>query len=163
MNLEAGAALAEIVSAIGVIVTLAYLAYEISQANRIAHSSAIREVEQQYLDFYRLLATEPVFTELSLKLRAPGYRPDTNLEAEQATNFVKLLVTIWFGAQTAYDRGLMDDATFQIYLDDVKVKLADWPAIRPYAARFINDYPTTREMAITAPVFVSPAAQSDAR
>ena len=142
----------EFVGAIGVIATLAYLAYEVSQANRIASSTTIREVEQQYLELYKLIATDAVLSEMAVKIRDPNYKPDTNLEEEKLVNFAKVVTTIWFSTQAAYDRGRIDKDAFQLYLDDVNVKLSEWPALTPYLKRFVEAYPTTHAMEIVAPL-----------
>ena len=52
MNWETGVFMAEIASALGVIITLGYLAYQISQTNRIGKAAVARELQQKYSDIY---------------------------------------------------------------------------------------------------------------
>jgi len=152
MNWDALGAIGELVGAAAVVLTLAYLAKQIAQTNRVANSANIREVEQQYLDLYKLIASDPIFTELVTRLRDPEYRPGSDIDEERLRNFVKIVGTIWFSTQVAYDRGQIDEDTFQIYRDDVKVKLAEWPAIKPYVKNFVESYPSTGHLAIFTPL-----------
>jgi hypothetical protein len=153
MDWQTGSQIAEIASAIGVITTLAYLAFQISQTNRIANSANIREVEQQYLDLYKLIATDPVFTDLVIRLRDAEYCPESEIDEERLENFASIVVTIWFSTQVAYDRKQMDSNAFQIYRDDVKVKLAKWPAIKPYVTKFLESYPGAKDLQIFEPIY----------
>jgi hypothetical protein len=153
MNWEIGAAIAEIASATGVIITLAYLAYQISQTNRIAKSAVVREIEQEYIDLYATLSTDAEFADLVTKLRDPGYSADSAVEDEKLENFAIWLASIWLSVQVCYDQGQMDPKTFPLYKEDVKAKLAHWPAIRPYVKKIMERYPAIKDGNIYREVF----------
>ena len=153
MNWEIGTAIAEIASATGVIITLAYLAYQISQTNRIAKSAVVREIEQEYIALYTMLATDTDFTNLVTKLRDSSYRADTEAEDEKLENFAIWLASIWLSVQECYDQGQMDQKTFPLYQEDVKAKLAHWPAIHPYVKKIMERYPTIKDRDIYREVF----------
>jgi hypothetical protein len=148
MNWENGGVIAEIASAIGVIITLAYLAHQIAQTNRIAKAAVIRELEHKYIDLYTGIATDTEFAKLVTRLSDANYQAESEVEKEKLENFAMALASFWLIAQTSYDQGQIDRLTFQIYLDDVGAKLAQWPAIKPYAKQMVGKYPTTKDMEI---------------
>lgn len=47
----------------------------------------------------------------------------------------------------------MDPKTFPVYQEDVKAKLAHWPARQPYVKKIMERYPTIKEMDIYREVF----------
>jgi len=153
MSWEVGVAIAEIASATGVIITLAYLAYQISQTNRIAKSAVVREIEQEYIDLYEALATNTEFSNLATKLRDPSHTADSEVEDEKIENFAVWLASIWLSCQACYDHGQMDQKTFQLYLEDVNAKLGHWPAIRPYVKNVMERYPAIKDMDIYREIF----------
>ena len=153
MSWETGVAIAEIASATGVIITLAYLAYQISQTNRIAKAAVVREIEREYINLYTVIATDTEFSNLVTKLRDPSYTADLEVEDEKVENFAIWLASIWLNVQACYDRGQMDQKTFPLYLEDVKAKLAHWPAIRPYVKKIMERYPTIKDMDIYREIF----------
>ena len=153
MNWEIGVAIAEIAGATGVIITLAYLAYQISQTNRIAKSGVVREIEKEYIALYSLIATDNEFSNLVTKLRDSSYTADSEVEDEKIANFAIWLASIWLNVQASYDQGQMDQKTFPLYLEDVKAKLAHWPAIRPYVKEVMERYPTIKGMDIYREIF----------
>ena len=153
MNWETGASIAEIASATGVIITLAYLAHQIAQTNRIAKSAVVREIEQKYIDLYAMLATDTEFSNLATKLRDSNYTADSEMEDEKMENFAIWLASIWLSVQACYDHGQMDNKTFPLYLEDVKAKLDHWPALRPYVKNVMERYPTIKSMDIYKEIF----------
>jgi hypothetical protein len=153
MNWEIGVSIAEIASATGVILTLAYLAYQISQTNRIAKSAAVREIEREYIDLYKTVATDIEFSNLATKLRDSTYAADSAVEDEKIENFAVWLVSIWLNVQACYDQGQMDRKTYQLYLEDVKAKLTHWPALRPYVKKVMERYPAIKDMEIYTEIF----------
>ena len=153
MNWEIGVAIAEIASATGVIITLAYLAFQISQTNRIAKAAVVREIEREYIDLYKTISTNAEFANLATKLRDSSYTADSEVEDEKIENFAVWLASIWLNVQACYDQGQMDSKTFPLYKEDVKAKLAHWPAIHPYVKRIMERYPTIKDGDIYEEVF----------
>ena len=152
MNWENGGVIAEIASAIGVIITLAYLAHQITQTNRIAKAAVVRDLEQKYIDLYTQIASDTEFARFVTKLRDANYLADSAVEDEMQYNFALLLASIWLCCQIAFDKGQIDKATFQIYLDDVESKLARWPAIKLHTKKVLESYLTAKDMEIFKPI-----------
>ncbi|RLA39525.1 MAG: hypothetical protein DRR06_19015, partial [Gammaproteobacteria bacterium] len=105
-----------------------------------------------YIDLYAQIATDTEFATLVTRLRDANYTAESEVEKEQQYNFAILLMSIWLCCQVAYDKGQIDQATFQIYLDDVEAKLTQWPAIKPYTKQVVESYLTLKDMEIFKPV-----------
>jgi hypothetical protein len=155
MTWETGAAIAEIASALGVIVTLLYLAYQISQTNRIAKSAVVRELQQSYEALYTLVASDLNMAELVAKLREPDYIAESVVEEERLDNFAILVASNWFSAEVAYEKGQFDENTFKIYCEDVEAKLAQWPGLKPYIKSAVERFPSATHFRILEPIFKS--------
>ena len=67
MNWEAIGAIGEILGAAGVIVTLAYLAVQMRQSNRLAKRAAVQGVLAGRAEMNRFIASDPVLNELVWK------------------------------------------------------------------------------------------------
>ncbi len=64
MNWEAIGAIGEVLGAAGVIITLAYLAVQMRQSNRLAKRAAVQGVLEGRAEMNRFIASDPVLTEL---------------------------------------------------------------------------------------------------
>lgn len=64
MNWDALGAIGELVGAIAVVATLAYLAVQVRQNNKLSRATAVQIVSQQNLEFLGMLATNPDLREL---------------------------------------------------------------------------------------------------
>ncbi len=67
MNWEAIGAIGEILGAAGVIITLAYLAVQMRQSNRLAKRAAVQSLLAGRAEMNRFLASDPVLNDLVLK------------------------------------------------------------------------------------------------
>ena len=67
MNWDALGAIGELVGAVAVVATLAYLAVQIRQSNKLSRATAVQIVSQQNLEFLGMLATNPDLRELWTK------------------------------------------------------------------------------------------------
>ena len=67
MNWDALGAIGELVGAMAVVATLAYLAVQMRQNNKLSRATAVQTVSQQNLEFLGMLATNPDLRELWIK------------------------------------------------------------------------------------------------
>ena len=141
MNWEALGASGEIFGAGAVVVTLLYLAKQVSQANRISIATGARELQQKYADFYTLVAANQDINNLVTRLRDPDYVARSEEEQEQIESFTLLLLGIWQTSAIAYEQGQIDKNMYGVYCDDVEVKLSKWPGLRPHAVAILMKYP----------------------
>jgi len=148
MNWEALGAMGEILGVLAVVATLLYLGRQISQTNRITTASGARELQQQYAQFYTLIATNPEIQTLVTKLRDPDYVVQSEEEQEQIESFSLLLSGIWLTTAIAYEQEQIDINMYQIYCADVDVKLSKWPGLRPFMVEIAKKYPTSADFEI---------------
>lgn len=155
MNWEAIGVGVEIVAAAGVIITLAYLARQISQTNRIGHASVVRELQQRYHELYSLVVSDSEVAQLVAKLTDPDYRAESEVDEQRLQNLAGLVAGMYFSAHTAYDEGQMSEKVYQIYCEDVIARLDQWPALKPYLQKVIGRWPSALEYTtrIIAPIF----------
>ena len=160
MNWDALGAIGEIFGALAVVVTLLYLAKQISQANRISIVTGARELQQKYADFYTLVATDPDIKSLVTRLRDPNYVVQSEEEEEQIESFTLLLLGIWQASAIAYEQGQIDKSMYGVYRDDVEVKLSKWPGLRPHAIAILLKYPDAAAHEIFSNLYQEGRAQS---
>jgi hypothetical protein len=152
MNWDAIGAGGEVLGAIAVIATLLYLGMQISQTNRIAKSSVARELQQKYSDVYTLIATNAEIRGLVTKLRNSNYIIESEEEEEQLESFCLLLLGLWLSTGVANSQGQIEQNQYQVYCQDVEVKLSKWPGMRTQIETTLRKYPTTDAFEIFKPI-----------
>jgi hypothetical protein len=152
MNWDAIGAVGEVLGAIAVIATLLYLGTQISQTNRIAKSSVARELQQKYSDLYTLIATNSEIRGLVTRLRNSNYIIESEEEEEQLESFCLLLLGLWLSTGVANSQGQIEQNQYQIYCQDVEVKLSKWPGMRTQIETTLRKYPTTDAFEIFKPI-----------
>ena len=152
MNWDAIGAGGEVLGAIAVIATLLYLGMQISQTNRIAKSSVARELQQKYSDVYTLIATNAEIRGLVTKLRNSNYIIESEEEEEQLESFCLLLLGLWLSTGVANSQGQIEKNQYQVYCQDVEVKLSKWPGMRTQIETTLRKYPTTDAFEIFKPI-----------
>jgi hypothetical protein len=152
MNWDAIGAVGEVLGAIAVIATLLYLGTQISQTNRIAKSSVARELQQKYSDLYTLIATNSEIRGLVTRLRNSNYIIESEEEEEQLESFCLLLLGLWLSTGVANSQGQIEQNQYQVYCQDVEVKLSKWPGMRTQIETTLRKYPTTDAFEIFKPI-----------
>lgn len=140
MDWDAIGAIGEVLGAIAVVATLIYFGRQLSQANRISTATGARELQQQYTHVYTLIATNSEIRELVTRLKDPNYVVQSQEEQEQIDGFVPLLTGIWLTTAISHEQRLIDPYMYRIYCEDVNVKLAKWPGLRPHVVNFVKSY-----------------------
>jgi len=149
---DAIGAVGEVLGAIAVIATLLYLGTQISQTNRIAKSSVARELQQKYSDLYTLIATNSEIKGLVTRLRNSNYVIESEEEEEQLESFCLLLLGLWLSTGVAHSQGQIEQNQYQVYCQDVEVKLSKWPGMRTQIETTLRKYPTTDAFEIFKPI-----------
>ena len=152
MDWDAIGAIGEVLGAVAVIATLLYLGTQISQTNRIAKSSVARELQQKYSDLYTLIATNSEIMGLVTRLRNSNYVIESEEEEEQLESFCLLLLGLWLSTGVAHSQGQIEHNQYQVYCQDVEVKLSKWPGMRTQIETTLRKYPTTDAFEIFKPI-----------
>lgn len=148
MNWDAIGAVGEVLGALVVVASVLYLGRQVSQTNRIARTSVSREYQNRYGELYQWIATDPSITSLAAKLRDPEYRARTGEEEEKVEHFCSTFANIWLGTAAAYNQGLMDESLYRLYIQDVQVKLDQWPAMNYYMKKVCAKWPDMKQFEI---------------
>ena len=114
----------------GVIIGLALLIVELNQTNRISEYSAEIARRNQAMD---INSSRIEHSETYAKLQEGGLELSPS-EQVQALMMARQLYNYWSNAETAYERGLLSDSSFDGVLNDISVSLKEAPGLIPYFA-----------------------------
>ena len=130
MNWEAVGAVGEIFGALGVIVSLAYLASQIRTQNRESRLAAVNEWTNQWNNFLGSLAEHPNLSELWLKgvLDFAALNPT---EVVQFSSHIGRIFRVGENIYHQYQQGLFDPTTWR-GIERTLVDLARFPGAKAW-------------------------------
>lgn len=135
MNWEAIGAIGETLSAVGVIVTLVYLAIQLRQNTRALRSNswqAIQESEQRFDD---LFSKHPEICELWVRASEGGLEClDSEAERLQFNSLAKQLIDQFQTHHYQYERGLIETEMWQTWATQFKEDVASYKGLREVIA-----------------------------
>jgi len=137
----------EIVGITAVIVSLLIVAYEIRQSNNIALVSTENEIRNNYASFEESVLSNPELSELLFKARDPEYRLE-GVEREIVTTYIFRFLNAWRPAVTSYERGLLNQISYDAVFDDIRYTVEKIPAANPIWREIIEGYPSRENDAI---------------
>ena len=143
---DAVGALAEMLGAIAVLVTLVYLATQIKQTNDISTFNTMREIMVSFENLNNLIVTDS-------SLRAVLHKTSdlTNDEEEQLYTFVNMFCNTWVTCQAAHDNGLIIESFYMGAVRDVSFELERWSNFRRCVNLWLDRYPEFKDY----PIFTS--------
>jgi hypothetical protein len=112
MSLEQAGIIAEIVSAVAIVVTLVYLSIQVKDSARASRSAAVTDATTAMQAFYQELGSNPVAAQLFL---AGLTRPDT-LSREDQFQYLMLMHSCFLGFQRSFF--LAREGTIDVTLRD---------------------------------------------
>ena len=89
--------------------------------------------------FIEINSSRIEFSEVYAKLQA-GDTELTPSERAQAVNMARQLLNTWLDAESAYNYGLLSDATFESTLIDISAAFKEAPGLIPFMAYLIDLY-----------------------
>ncbi|PCI77449.1 MAG: hypothetical protein COB20_08040 [SAR86 cluster bacterium] len=137
MNWEAIGAVGEILGAIAVVLSLAYLAIQIRQSNRLAVREARTSLSEINTAIHQSHLETPHIAELKLKLR-DRHCELSDVENEQAESLAATLQLSWGVTGSAHDSGLLPDHVMEIYLNAVTYWFRTYPGLAPFSKRILE-------------------------
>ena len=121
---------------LGVIVGIAFLIVELDQTNRIARYTAEIGWRSQAIE---INSNRIEYSETYAKLQADEAEL-TPSERAQALMMARQLFNFWINAESAYNLGLISDATLDRALIDISVVFKEAPGLIPFAAYLLDIY-----------------------
>ena len=106
------AAIAEVVGAIGVMISLVFVGLQVAQANKLARSAAQQKQIESIRDISRLMIENPVLADILT--RKPGVEM-TGSERVLAVAFMSYAERMWEGLYEQYRQGLIDPQTWEAH------------------------------------------------
>jgi hypothetical protein len=147
VNWDAIGALGEILGAIAVLTTVAYLAIQVRRSNELSQFSSSRDLLNQFNELNRIVATDST-------LRAALMKEDelTADEKEQIYNFAMMFCNVWMSCQIAYDNNQVEPEFYEAGAKDVIIELDRWPNFRAAAIQWLENYPENKHFDIFQPI-----------
>jgi hypothetical protein len=133
----------------GVLVGIIFLAVEVRQSNRIAIATTEISVRDQYRSNNELVLVNDAVAELLVKA-ADANAEFSAVETEKLYAYLYVYINTWMGIEIAYKNGMLPRATFELALDDVRIVLQYYPALRPVAEDVIASYPSEADSDVYA-------------
>lgn len=147
MNWDAIGAVGEILGAIAVLVTVAYLARQVKSSNELSRFNASKELISQFNELNRLVTTDPELRRVLMK--SESLSAD---EQEQIYNFAMMFCNVWVLIQTAHDNDQVDDALYAAGAKDVLIEVERWPNFKAAAQQWLRNYPENAALKILKPI-----------
>ena len=126
MNWDAIVAISEIVSAIAVVISLAYLSSQIRQSNKLARREARNDVIQTFTNTAASLTQVQGLPKVRSKLRSANCELSEE-EYELADLYVGAIIGTYSTARSAMDEGFIPDGLAQSYCNLARNQIINFP------------------------------------
>ena len=134
---------------LGVLIGIVFLVVEVRQSNRIAIATTEISVRDQYRSHNELVLANDAVAELLVKA-ADADGEFSEVETEKLYAYLYGYINTWKSIEIAYENGMLPRTTFEVVLDDVRLALNDYPAIRPMARNWMASYQSEADSKIYA-------------
>jgi hypothetical protein len=151
MNWDSLGAIAEMVGAIGVIVSLLYVAAQIKQSNRLIQSDAGYAAVAESNRFLELTITEAAVADLLVKLGSDT--AITPKEEIRADAMAERLINNWWLAENSFRKGVIDEEGYQAVVEDAARCVKSNPQLLRHFRHVLSFYSLAAEMNVMAPIF----------
>jgi len=136
---------------LGVLIGIVFLVVEVRQSNRIAVAATEISVRDQYRSHNELVLANDAIAELLVKA-ANADGEFSEVETEKLYAYLYGHINTWKSIEIAYENGMLPRTTFEVVLDDVRIILNEYPAIRPLARDWIASYQSEADSKIYAAI-----------
>ena len=150
-NWDAMGAIGEIVGALAVVLTLAYLAKQIKQSVKTSHASTNRSLQVAYEGINDLIVTNPRVNEVLKSIENPARgqdRPDSVLLRHLTYRWFN----VWQSAQVAFYHGQLSREEFDLYVQDFNNISNLYPTVIDVLVEELADYPGVQTYEIFEPI-----------
>lgn len=144
---------AEAVGIIALLASLAFLALEINQSNKIAIASVSYDILSDFNEYHRQVLADPEVAEFISKLENADNTTLSPADNARAHAFVTIFINLWYAIQTAHDNGQLTDDDFRAYLEDAQHALRRYPRAVPYFKASVESTPSLHDLKIFQPIF----------
>ena len=136
MNWDAFGAIAEMLGAIAVLITLLYLAAQTRQANLLSQSDSHNELIKRFDELNQLMVTDAALREALHK--AEDHTQD---ELNQIYAFIICKCNLWITAENMHVAGRIDSDLYLSAKNDITVTIDEWPVTANAITEWRDRYP----------------------
>ncbi|MDH3747496.1 MAG: hypothetical protein OER97_04765 [Gammaproteobacteria bacterium] len=144
--------IAEVVGIVSIVASLLLLAMELRQSNRIARAEVELELAATYRDIHAARYTDADFAQLFPKIEAPQAHLITATDNSRMQALAWNLANVYWSAQIAFDKGLLDQAALARYQHDVDITLQRWPGLQQHFVDFYESSPHLEGARVFEPI-----------
>ena len=144
---DAIGALGEVFGAVAVLITLIYLARQLSHTLRSTQLDASERLMRGFDEINRAVLTDRSVREVLVKEGELSAQ-----ESLQLYQFAVLYCNIWISAQSAYDSGQISRSLYEDAARDVEIELERFPKLREPIKIWLERYPNVSDSAIFRPL-----------
>ena len=130
----------EVAGIITVILSLAFVGYEINQANRIAVVNSEQAIWGNFATINELIMSNTEYADLMHELTNEDAE-FIEADLEKVRAFVRRMANVWSAAENSYNNGMLTEATYQILYDDLRNFLITYPGSRATWRELLDIYP----------------------
>jgi len=147
LDWDAIGAIGEILGAAAVLITLVYLARQLSHSQSSTQLDATERLIRGFDEINRIIVTDASLRETLVKEVEL-----TDAEALQLYQFAVLYCNIWISAQVAYDSGQIPESLYADAARDVEIEIERFPSLREPIQLWLERYPAVSDSPIFHPL-----------
>ena len=151
MNWDAIGAVGEIVGAVAVIATLAYLARQIALSTEMARAAQNKSIMESWEDFNNMILSSPEIAEL-LSLLKNESNELSDAQLVQVHHFAYRILNTAVGAELSYANGQLSKEEFDVHKQSVATLLEKYPGFVNHVVEIYDQYPSTWHYEIYEPI-----------
>jgi hypothetical protein len=140
---------AEWLGVLAVVISVAFLALQVRQANQIARAEASRELLSLFNDFHDTAVSDPATLAILTTLAEPDPELSTS-EKIQARHLAMRLFNSFNAVHDAYSEGFVPDEVYADYTTAAGRYLRNYPGLEPHLRALLEAMPRS----LTSPVWV---------
>ncbi len=152
MNWDAAGAIGEIIGAIAVVATLAYLAKQQKQANRVANANLQMGIFHRASLNQDVTLSQEKAAEFLVEMRKTPYEELNEIQKVKLEAYAYRKANLYSSVQASYDQGLVPESMIKIYSADLENELSRYPALKTVLSSLMNSYPSIQGYEVFKPL-----------
>lgn len=144
--------IAEVVGIVSIVASLILLALELRESNSIAKAEVELRLAATIRDIHAARYADADFAQLFPKIEAPQAHLITATDNSRMQALAWNLVSVYWSAQIAFDKGLLDHAALVRYQHDVDTTLRRWPGLQQHFVDLYESSPHLEDASVFEPI-----------
>ena len=158
MNWDAIGAVGEIIGAVAVLVTLIYLARQVTHSVNLARAQQNKGLMDSYGGWNALIISEPEIAKILAETKDPE-RELTPTQVVQIRHLAYRIINVYNAIQLSYVNGQLSEAEFAFYKHDIATVCNFYPSLFAAMKEIFSLYPQAHDFEIYESVKVAIEAE----